>query len=141
MGTITGTLSSRVRIVVALYYEGLYGDFSDRYLGVKNSNKNSSEFLTLSPSLNLWCFLSIFGRFIGRFQRVLVLPLFVIYTTYIRTTAYVRYILNHVMKSVRGTQRQFSENICSEDDLRSRISGTFVVKFLACLLLLGFPNI
>ena len=34
----------------------------------------------------------------------------------------------------RGTQRQSSENICSEDDLRSRIFGTFVVKFLlACL--------
>ena len=32
----------------------------------------------------------------------------------------------------RGTQRQFSENICSEDDLRSRIFGLFVVKFLAC---------
>ena len=35
---------------------------------------------------------------------------------------------------VMGTQRQFSENICSEDDLRSRIFGTFVVKALvACL--------
>ena len=34
----------------------------------------------------------------------------------------------------RGTQRQFSENICSEDDLRSRIFGTSVVKFLlVCL--------
>ena len=32
----------------------------------------------------------------------------------------------------RGTQRQFSENICSEDDLRSRIFGTFVVK-ISCL--------
>ena len=42
---------------------------------------------------------------------------------------------------LRGTQRQFSENICSEDDLRSRIFGTFVVKFLACLPLLGFSNI
>ena len=41
----------------------------------------------------------------------------------------------------QGTQRQFSENICSEDDLRSRIFGTFVVKFLACLPLLGFSNI
>ena len=40
----------------------------------------------------------------------------------------------------RGTQRRFLENICSEDDLRSRISGTFVVKFLACLPLLGFSN-
>ena len=27
---------------------------------------------------------------------------------------------------VRGTQRQFSENICSEDDLRSRIFGTLL---------------
>ena len=35
--------------------------------------------------------------------------------------------------TIRGTQRQFSENICSEDDLRSRIFGTFVVKFIACL--------
>ena len=33
------------------------------------------------------------------------------------------------------------ENICSEDDLRSRIFGTFVVKFLACLPLLGFSTI
>ena len=41
----------------------------------------------------------------------------------------------------RGTQRQFSENICSEDDLRSRIFGTFVVKFFACMPLLGFSNI
>ena len=35
----------------------------------------------------------------------------------------------------------FRENICSEDDLRSRILGAFVVKFLACLPLLGFSNI
>ena len=45
------------------------------------------------------------------------------------------------LKIFRGTQRQFSENICSEDDLRSRIFGAFVVKFLACLPLLGFSNI
>ena len=38
---------------------------------------------------------------------------------------------------LRGTQRQFLENICSEDDLRSRIFGTFVVKFLASLPLLN----
>ena len=41
----------------------------------------------------------------------------------------------------RATQRQFSENICSKDDLRSRIFGTFVVKYLACLPLLGFSNV
>ena len=41
----------------------------------------------------------------------------------------------------RGTQGQFSEDICSKDDLRSRIFGTFLVKFLACLPLLGFSNI
>ena len=42
---------------------------------------------------------------------------------------------------IRGSQRQFSKNICSEGDLRSRIFRTFVVKFLACLPLLGFSNI
>ena len=41
----------------------------------------------------------------------------------------------------RGTQRQFLGNICSEDDLRSRIFGTFVVKFIACLSPQGFSNI
>ena len=46
-----------------------------------------------------------------------------------------------IMDMVRGTQRQFLKNICSEDDLRSRIFGTFVVKFLARLPLLGFSNI
>ena len=61
----TDTLSSRVTIVVALrkYYKGLYGDLSDRYCGVKNNNINTSEILTFSPCLNLWCFLSIFGIF------------------------------------------------------------------------------
>ena len=43
-----------------------------------------------------------------------------------------------VVTLFRGTQRQFLENICSEDDLRSRIFGTFFVKFLACMPLLGF---
>ena len=41
----------------------------------------------------------------------------------------------------RGTKRQFSENTCSVDDLRFRIFGTFVAKFLACLPLLGFSDI
>ena len=30
---------------------------------------------------------------------------------------------------------------CSEDDLRSRIFGTFFIKFLGCMPLLGFSNI
>ena len=34
----------------------------------------------------------------------------------------------------------FRKNICSEDDLRSRSFETFVVKFLACMPLLGFSN-
>ena len=34
-------------------------------------------------------------------------------------------------RKLRGTQRQFSENICPEDDLGSRIFGTVFVKFLA----------
>ena len=44
----------------------------------------------------------------------------------------------HVSGAPNGN---FRENICSEDDLRTRICGTFVVKFLACLPLLGFSNI
>ena len=52
-----------------------------------------------------------------------------------------RYILILAKTRNRGTQRQFLENICSEDDLISRIFGTFVVKFLVCLPLLGFSNI
>ena len=52
------------------------------------------------------------------------------------------YLLRAIHKSyIRGTQRQFSENTFSEDDLRSSIFGTLVVKFLACLPLLGFSNI
>ena len=38
----------------------------------------------------------------------------------------------------RGTQRHFLENMSSEGAWRSGIFGTFVVKFLACLLLLAF---
>ena len=51
-------------------------------------------------------------------------------------------------RNKRGTEEltgapndNFRKNICSEDDLKARIFGTFVVKFLACLLLLGFSNI
>ena len=42
--------------------------------------------------------------------------------------------------SNQGHPKSFLENICSEDDLRFRIFGAFVVKFLACLALLGFSN-
>ena len=52
--------------------------------------------------------------------------------------------LPFVMYAVRTTgapNGNFRENICLEDDLRTRIFGTFVVKFFACLPLLGFSNI
>ena len=41
----------------------------------------------------------------------------------------------------QGHPTSIFENICSEDDLRSRIFGTFVVKFFAGPLLPGFSNI
>ena len=50
------------------------------------------------------------------------------------------YNVSITLAKYRGIQRQFLKNICSEDDLRPRIFGTFVVKFLACLPLLGFLN-
>ena len=44
-------------------------------------------------------------------------------------------------KKISGAPNDnFRKNICSEDDLRSRIFETFVVKFLVCLPLLGFSN-
>ena len=69
---------------------------------------------------------------------VLLLNLFVHYFSNESSESLSR-LENH--PNIRGTQRQFSENICSEDDLRSRIFETFVVKFLACLPLLGFSNV
>ena len=39
-------------------------------------------------------------------------------------------------ESAGAPNDNFRKNICSEDDFRSRIFGTFVVKFLACLPLL-----
>ena len=45
------------------------------------------------------------------------------------------WIVQHVLSGAPNVNFN-SENICSEDDLRSRILGTFVVKFLACLVLL-----
>ena len=47
----------------------------------------------------------------------------------------------HYVGNAGAPNGNFRENICSEDDLRSRIFGAFVVKFLACLPLLGFLNI
>jgi len=49
-----------------------------------------------------------------------------------------------IKQTVLSSQRtgapngNFRENICSEDDLRTRIFGTFVVKFLAYLLLRSY---
>ena len=60
------------------------------------------------------------------------------YSVVLRTVMYFK-VLERLTD--RDNQRQFSENICLEDDLRSRIFGTFVVKFLACLHLLRFSNI
>ena len=50
-------------------------------------------------------------------------------------------ILDKTVEKTGAPNDNFRKNICSEDDLRSRIFGTFVVKFLACLPLLGFSNI
>ena len=44
------------------------------------------------------------------------------------------------INKLQGYPTTIFGNVCSEDDLRSRIFGTFVVKFLACLPLLGFSN-
>ena len=55
-------------VLLRVFMEIQPRDLSDR-LGVKNSNKDTSEFLTLYPSLNLGGFLA-FVAVLGRFQRV-----------------------------------------------------------------------
>ena len=52
----------------------------------------------------------------------------------------VRQFENRIIE-IRLVDASGAQNICSEDDLRSRIFGTLVVKFIACLPLLGFSNV
>ena len=47
--------------------------------------------------------------------------------------------INHNSKA-GAPNDNFRKIICSEDDLRSRIFGSFSEKILACLPLLGFSN-
>ena len=49
--------------------------------------------------------------------------------------------LLYMYPSWQGHPTSIFGKYCSEDVLRSTIFGTFVVKFLACLPLLGFSNI
>ena len=49
--------------------------------------------------------------------------------------------INIIINYSGAPNDNFRKNICSEDNLRSRIFGTFFVKFIPCLPLLGFSNI
>ena len=72
---------SRNRNIIRVCIEIQPGDLSNRHLGVKNSNADTSEFLTLYPSLNIGGFLSIFSRF-RAIPASLVVPLFgIVYVT------------------------------------------------------------
>ena len=77
--------------------------------------------VTLLIVLQIWCLSKVRTRRAGR--KVILGFFFIVF---IKTGA---------------PNDNFPKNICSEDDLRSRIFETFVVKFLACLPLLGFSNI
>ena len=59
-------LTSENRCCATEIFYGLYWDVSHSYLEVKKSNTKTSEFLTLSPCLNLCRVLSLFGRFSQR---------------------------------------------------------------------------
>ena len=61
---------------------------------------------------------------------------------YVHSTRYRQIVETTSCRQLSGAPNDnFRKIICSEDDLRSRIFGSFSVKFLACLLLLGFSNI
>ena len=49
-------------------------------------------------------------------------------------------LARHVKQTAGAPNDNFRKIICSEDDLRSTIFGSFSDKFLACLPLLGFLN-
>ena len=57
------------------------------------------------------------------------------------TITFLVFLINDVAEHFSGApNNNFRKIICSEDDLRSRIFGSFSDKFLACLPLLGFSN-
>ena len=58
-----------------------------------------------------------------------------------QTVLYKRFMSLAATRLSGAPKDNFRKNVCSEDDLRSRIFRTFVVKFLACLPLLGFSDI
>ena len=65
------------------------------------------------------------------------LPVFQDHDSAVTCLSLTIFTFSHDKTPNRGTQGQFLENIY----LRSRILGIFVLKFLACLPLLGFSNI
>ena len=71
-------------------------------------------------------------------NRDILLPVLTYNTSGLLVQALVLKSLYHAISGAPNDN--FRKNICSEDDLRSRVFATFVVKFLACLPLLGFSN-
>ena len=60
---------------------------------------------------------------------------------YVHSTRYRQIVETASCRQLSGAPNDnFRKIICSEDDLRSRIFGSFSDKFLACLPLLGFSN-
>ena len=134
-------------ITVLVYQSVFFFQFLNRkyhlMLGIINilsCNRKCISFFLLSWNISpLIFFLSL--------SRLLTVAIFFVLIMLINDVYILDLDKNHtplplqLLTSSRGTQRQFLENICSEDDLRSRIFATFFVKFLACLPLLGFSNI
>ena len=58
---LPGISGSSIQMVSTPKSRGLYGDFNDRYLEVKNSNKQTSEFLTFLFVLMYYVFLVVFA--------------------------------------------------------------------------------
>ena len=134
---------STIKELILWHIKQTPGILNRRELNRLKENVSSIAF-RLSPVFS--CFLRCQGRkqnwfCIGEFSKYFFLSFSFFISFYFYSSCFWGEGSFFITKRIRGTQRQFSENICSEDNLRSRIFGTFVVKFLACLPLLGFSNI
>ena len=102
-----------MKVFLELLYKNSEGVRVVRLISLRIADMNMSELVTQKPeSLRL-------SRFLATTQK----------------------IRDSILKVLPGAPNDnFRKIICLEDDLRSRIFGSFSEKFLACLPLLGFSN-
>ena len=126
-----------IKVLIIITSQALFVVIADLWLG--NPTLNSLE---VTKVLNFTFSAGHEINYIFRFTVDLLHCLSNVVKTfnYISTWIYetgsaniLRFLSTSRSQITRGTQRQFSENICSKDDLRSRIFGTCIWCKISCL--------